>query len=81
MLFRDEEEDEGRIIIDLEWSNRAWVVVSQLPPLTHNECDSTREVLIYYTLLPSYALYTVIPYRPPPAVGSAERSGPSGPLI
>jgi hypothetical protein len=50
MLFRDEEEDEGRIIIDLEWSNRAWVVVSQLPPLTHNECDiiddgddSTRE--------------------------------------
>jgi hypothetical protein len=38
-------------------------------------------MLIYYTLLPSYALYTVIPYRPPPAVGSAERSGPSGPLI
>jgi hypothetical protein len=50
MLFRDEEEDEDRIIIDLECSNRAWVVVSQLPPLTHNECgiiddgdDSTRE--------------------------------------
>ena len=50
MLFRDEEEDEARIIIDLGWSNRAWVVVSQLPPLTHNECgiigdgdDSTRE--------------------------------------
>jgi hypothetical protein len=42
MLFRDEEEDEARIIIDLGWSNRAWVVVSQLPPLTHND-DSTRE--------------------------------------
>ena len=50
VLFRDEEEDEDRIIIDLEWSSRAWVVVSQLPPLTHNERgiidngdDSTRE--------------------------------------
>jgi hypothetical protein len=39
MLFRDEEEDEDRTIIDLEWSDRAWVVVSQLPPLAHNECD------------------------------------------
>jgi hypothetical protein len=35
-----------------------------------------RLMLIYITLLPSYALYTIIPYRPPPAVGSAERSGP-----
>ena len=50
ILFRDEEEDEDRIIIDLEWSNRVWVVVSQLSPLTHNEDDiiddgdeSTRE--------------------------------------
>jgi len=39
ILFRDEDEDEDRIIIDLEWSNRAWVVVSQLSPLTHNEGD------------------------------------------
>jgi hypothetical protein len=38
-------------------------------------------LLIYYTLLPSYALYTVIPCCPLPAVGSAERSGPSGPLL
>jgi hypothetical protein len=50
MLFRDEEEDEDRIIIDLGRSNRTWVVVSQLLPLTHSECDiidddddSTRE--------------------------------------
>jgi hypothetical protein len=33
--------DEDRTIIDLEWSNRAWVVVSQLSPLTHNEGDIT----------------------------------------
>jgi hypothetical protein len=33
LLFRDEKEDEDRTIIDLEWSNRAWVVVFQLPPL------------------------------------------------
>jgi hypothetical protein len=32
--------------------------------------------ILYIPLLPSYALYTIIPYRPPPAVGSAERSGP-----
>ena len=37
MLFRDDEEDEGRVIIDLGRSGRAWVVVSQLPLLTHNE--------------------------------------------
>jgi hypothetical protein len=36
---------------------------------------------VYCIPLPSYALYTVIPYCPLPAVGSAERSGPSGPLL
>jgi hypothetical protein len=58
MLFRDEEEDEDRAIIDLEWPNRAWVVVSQLSFLTHNEGgiiddggNSTREGACHQWLL------------------------------
>jgi hypothetical protein len=39
------------------------------------------KLLMYYALLPSYALHAVMPCRPPPALGSAERSGPSGPLM
>jgi hypothetical protein len=38
-------------------------------------------VLMCCILLPSYALYTFIPYCPLPAVGSAEHSGLSGPLL
>ena len=33
-FFHDGDCDEGRVIVDLEWSQRKWVVVTQLAPVT-----------------------------------------------
>jgi hypothetical protein len=55
----------------------AWCVVRDY----YITYDDVIADILYNTLPPSYALYTAIPKFLLPEVASAERSGPSGPLL
>jgi hypothetical protein len=50
ILFRDDEAEEDRVVIDLEWSNRQWVVVSQLTALAHDEDITTPDTVEGYVI-------------------------------
>ena len=65
------------IICCMAFKINIWNIIHLPSPLAlTSPLLAVTALLMCITLLPSYALYTIMPHRPPPAVGSAERSGP-----